>query len=386
REYSATYAALNDALPAMVDRGRGVAADFPLHFRSRCLKFPTFLTAANEELSAWLTRNQYECRLGESRSAVCRQYSQVAEILTRASLELSSELTPDTRRQRLLQQYLLGHDLDGETAAFYDESGLLRMELEGRSLDVLAKSPHPAALAKLLSLPLRPATVTKTPRGTRVVFLQAPPLAAQTALAARPKDGETVSGDGGTFLLLENGTLYALLCDGMGAGEGAHRESALALHLLEQFLKAGVDTEAALKTLNSALALRWEAEGGFTTVDLLRLDLVRGEGCIYKYGAAPSYLLCGGTVSRLSGSALPAGLLTGEDTAPDRLPFQVSPGDRIVLLSDGISAEEDSWLREALTGGSFAEPKALAQLIVTRPQPGTPSDDKTALVVFLQGK
>ena len=84
--------------------------------------------------------------------------------------------------------------------------------------------------------------------------------------------------------------LYILLCDGMGSGVAASRESKLAIRLLERFLKAGVDPESALKTLNSALALRNEEEGGFTTVDLLRLDLFTGEGALYKFGAAPTYI------------------------------------------------------------------------------------------------
>ena len=46
--------------------------------------------------------------------------------------------------------------------------------------------------------------------------------------------------------------------------------------LLEQFLQAGVETEHALVTLNSALALRGEEAGGFTTVDLLQVDLFTG--------------------------------------------------------------------------------------------------------------
>ncbi len=49
--------------------------------------------------------------------------------------------------------------------------------------------------------------------------------------------------------------LYLLLSDGMGSGQEAHREAALTVRLLEQFLRAGIEAAPALKTLNSALAL-----------------------------------------------------------------------------------------------------------------------------------
>lgn len=82
-----------------------------------------------------------------------------------------------------------------------------------------------------------------------------------------------MSGDAGTYFKREDGTLYVLLCDGMGSGPGAGRESSWLSRLLEQFLMAGVETGHALATLNSALALRGEEEGGFTTVDLLQVEI-----------------------------------------------------------------------------------------------------------------
>lgn len=49
----------------------------------------------------------------------------------------------------------------------------------------------------------------------------------------------------------EGGLLCLLLADGMGSGEAARRESALTCRLLEQFLQAGIEPEAAMKTERS---------------------------------------------------------------------------------------------------------------------------------------
>ena len=117
----------------------------------------------------------------------------------------------------------------------------------------------------------------------------------------------------------------------------ANRESTLALRLLEQFLQAGVDTEHALVTLSSALALRGEEAGGFTTIDLLQVDLFTGDGVVFKLGAAPTYVRKGGTVRRIVGAALPAGLSADQRTAPDRFPLHLSPGDCVLMVSDGVA-------------------------------------------------
>ena len=204
---------------------------------------------------------------------------------------------------------------------------------------------------------------------------------AVAGVAARKKTGETVSGDAGTYFKRHDGKLYLLLCDGMGSGPEANRESTLAVRLLEQLLHAGVDARRALTTLSSALALRGEETGGFTTVDLLQLDLFTGEGELYKLGAAPTYIKKGGSVQRLSGKSLPAGLAEGEPTALDRFTLRLLPGDCVLMVSDGVCpGPEDGWLRERLAGFDGSSPKDLARELVTRDREDA-TDDRTALVI-----
>ena len=142
-----------------------------------------------------------------------------------------------------------------------------------------------------------------------------------------------------------------------------------------------MEARRALTTLSSALALRGEETGGFTTVDLLQLDLFTGEGELYKLGAAPTYIKKGGGVQRLSGKSLPAGLAEGEPEAVDRFDLRLSPGDCVLMISDGVCpGPEDGWLRERLAQFDGTSPKDLARELVTR-DPKDATDDRTALVV-----
>lgn len=77
-----------------------------------------------------------------------------------------------------------------------------------------------------------------------------------------------ICGDTVEAFRTEGGTWCLLLADGMGSGEEARRESAMTCRLLRQFLEADISPEAALTTLNSAMALRGAETGSFTTVDL----------------------------------------------------------------------------------------------------------------------
>ena len=110
---------------------------------------------------------------------------------------------------------------------------------------------------------------------------------------------------------------YILLCDGMGTGEAAARESAEAIALLQRMLTAGLPAEYALRSLNS-LAILGE-KGGCTTVDLVQLRLDTGRGLLYKWGAAPSYLLRGGQVKKIGTAGPPPGLSQQARETVDRL-------------------------------------------------------------------
>ena len=183
--------------------------------------------------------------------------------------------------------------------------------------------------------------------------------------ALRPKEGETVCGDTVVSFRTEGGLLCLLLADGMGSGEPARKESALTCRLLRQFLEAGIEPEAALKTLNAAMALRGAETGSFTTIDLCAFQPSTGEAAFYKFGAAPSYLKKGGTVRRVTGGSLPAGL-RGTPASPDVTTVRLEPGSFAVMISDGVAdPSRDEWLLDLLAGWEGEDPQVLAGLILS---------------------
>ena len=170
----------------------------------------------------------------------------------------------------------------------------------------------------------------------------------------------------------------------MGSGEAAGRESGLAVRLLEEFLMTGVPAHNALCTLASALALRGEETGGFTTVDLLEVDLFTGESVLYKMGAAPTYIRQGECLRRLEGSALPAGLTDPAGEGVDRFPLRLSAGDWVLMISDGVCPDgKDDWLLEQLRQFRGDSPKELAAKLVAGAGKQA-ADDSTALLVKLE--
>ncbi len=379
REYQTTRTALSDALPAMLDRGEAQPQDFPAHFSGQCVRFDVFLGAANRELTALLQRRQYDSRVRESRAAVCAQYGQLAQVLDRTAEELTREPVVDVRRQRLVKQRMAALGLEGRCTVYSDEYGHLRIEVDGVGAEQLAQSIEVTRLSTLMDCPLR---AEENGRG-RAVLIQREPLSALAGVASAERAGQAVSGDVGAWFKDERGRLNVLLCDGMGSGAAAWADSDCALRLLEKFLRAGLEAEEALKTVAEALALRGEEQGGFTTVDLLQVDLYSGKGAVYKLGAAPTYLRRGGVVERVEGGSLPAGLSGEAGCQPDVFPFTLEAGDCVALVSDGVATgREDDWLRRMLADFDGASPQELAGRILRESghRMGD-GDDRTVMVL-----
>ena len=202
---------------------------------------------------------------------------------------------------------------------------------------------------------------------------------------AMKKQGEKISGDRGTYFKTDAGVLCVLLSDGMGTGDEAAADSRRVIAILEKFLRAGIDPAVAMKTLNSVLLLRDGESWGFATVDLMCVDLFSGETCFYKYGAAPSYVLGGGSIRRIKGETLAAGLSAGEGIAPDIVRMRLRPGSLAVIATDGVIADtDDSWLK-AMLETEYEDMKALARAVLKEAEQlyGV-TDDMTVVTVRVE--
>jgi stage II sporulation protein E len=194
----------------------------------------------------------------------------------------------------------------------------------------------------------------------------------QVSLCAHPlgtENGDRCQSFGGTGC-----KHYVLLCDGMGTGIGAVDEGAAAGSFLKRLLLAGFPAEYALRSLNSLCALRGMA--GAVTVDLAELQLDTGKVVLYKWGAAPSWVLRETGAEKIGTAGPPPGLsvMDARETV-ERLSLR--RGETLVLCSDGVDGEA------ALQETELPQPPGeLAAWILEAGAPES-GDDATVAVVRL---
>lgn len=170
---------------------------------------------------------------------------------------------------------------------------------------------------------------------------------------------------------------YVLMCDGMGTGLGAVDEGKTAASLLKKLLCAGFPAKYALRTLNSLCVLRGRSAS--VTADLAEICLDSGKATLYKWGAAPSYLLRRSSAEKIGTAGPPPGLsLTDQRETVTQLSLR--RGEWLLMLSDGVAGEE------ALPGwadGTSASPGELAVELLAHSEDAI-ADDATAAVIALR--
>ena len=140
---------------------------------------------------------------------------------------------------------------------------------------------------------------------------------------------------------------------------------------------AGFPAEHALESLNSLLALRGTA--GAVTVDLVELRLDTGTAGIFKWGAAPSWVLTRSGVQKIGTAAPPPGISAGENRMTVEK-LSLHRGEVLILLSDGVDGEG---IQHLLDLSPDAPPGELAAEILERGC-GNAEDDATVAVIRLR--
>ncbi len=209
-------------------------------------------------------------------------------------------------------------------------------------------------------------------------------FSAEWGVFSSSASGEGINGDSSAAFFGKENRFYALISDGMGAGQSAAYSSEICEMFLKKMLLCGNRKETSLKMLNNLLRARGEECSA--TVDLLEVDLEGGSAKLLKSGAAPTFVRRGDKLYKLRSGTAPIGILPNFEA--EDIDFAIEDGDVMIMMSDGVSQspEECIWLME-LMGGEWAEnetPSSMAERICKKAKEMGSCDDITALLVKIK--
>ena len=222
------------------------------------------------------------------------------------------------------------------------------------------------------------------PLGRELRFVRRPRLRVRTGISCASREAGAPCGDSHLTCMLDDERLLVLICDGMGSGEAAQRESAVAVRLLGRFLRAGAACALAIETVN-AMLLNRSGEDMFATMDMLLLNLSTGVAEFTKLAACPTLILRDGALKRVEGGRLPLGILEKVQSGGFRT--RLMPGDVLLMATDGVMDAAGEAALERLMRREGEDMPRLARLALAaagRTCQGGRRDDMTAVCLRVE--
>ena len=158
-------------------------------------------------------------------------------------------------------------------------------------------------------------------------------------------------------------TSCVIVCDGMGTGGRAAVDSAMTAGFFKKLVTTGFNEDCALKLVNSSMLVK-SAYESLSTIDYAKIDLFTGKTEFFKAGAATTVIKRNGRTSLVEGASLPVGILRDIEFSNEKT--TLSPGDIIVMMSDGVTAYGTDWIEKEIESFVQSNPNFLARRIANK--------------------
>lgn len=389
KEYYQTYRMLYEMLIAAEEEGEIEGAEKTEGFQKRCLYVDEMLEEMTQLFYRAKLNLMWSNRMLENRSLIASQLYETARLMDGLATRIYSVEGPDEWQKQQIKLKLKMKKVQVRDILVQNQEHK-KIYLTMRTVRGSCISTREVAgvLTEVCRREIIPAPESKrivNKEYSTVLFVEDTIYYMLNGVARVTRDGEIISGDNFTFLTKDNGQVIMSLCDGMGSGIGASKESETVIELLEQFLDAGFGMETAVRMINSVMVLR-EDEAIFSTIDLCAVDLYTGVCELLKIGASTTFIRRGDQIETIRSTSLPVGVIQNVDY--EHTQKKLHSGDFIVMVSDGVldampSGRAESMMEECILQSQTMNAKELAQELleyVLRERDHRAEDDMTILV------
>ena len=367
-----------------LERGKITLLDLPSYLSSRCGKVNLLISEVNTLTKQYKSYRQLVGNIDTSKLLISDQLEGVSGLMKTLAGEVDTMICISPEKEEKLKEELSSNNIICTDAIIYEKDAQTTMAtLVVRDEDV-NKIKLQKVTSKVCGHTMAIYNVYPTERvGLVSVNLKtAPRFDCIFGLAQRCKSGSDCSGDRHSIERLDGDKFIFAICDGMGSGERAGEKAETAVGLIENFYKAGFDSEIILSSVNKLLNL--ERDDIFSSIDICTVDLKNGVADFVKMGSATSYIRGQEGCKIIECSALPVGVLDNAKAVTKKVVLKDK--DYIVLCSDGINDAfaSDVEFKDFLLTLKVQNPQEQADAILEKAvsiNNGYAVDDMTVIVV-----
>lgn len=381
KDYDGTFKGLCKILEIMQSKGNVSESEIENCFNRRCLHVRNMAREMNSLYEIYRINSVWKDKLNENRELAAQQLGSVAQILDEISDEVYEDKIDGNAEEEIrIRLAAKGFDITeldvtiGAKQRYFAYIGAV----VGDDADSFRRYAE-TALRIILGVKMVMIGAVRGENDELIMrFTQPEGYMIESGTASDCFSEE--SGDSCVTRYLSEGKFAAALSDGMGTGHRASRDSAATVRLLGDFLEAGFDRTVAVRLVNSIMVMK-SADEAFATIDMCVVDLYSGEAEFIKNGAEPSYIKRGFDVETIRSAALPVGVAC--DMKVEAFAHHLSPGDIVVMVSDGIASRTDGeWITESIKNSDPDMPaQELADRLLDKAKSVTETDNADDMTV-----
>ncbi len=392
-EAEATYSNFVDVINSYIKNPAIEYDRLPSRFLGMCTKsFVMFKIIAYIYDSLYLKQN-YQLKLNRFKRLMNEQFKHLNRVLDKLynqlakgiSVNMAESISASAALQSsgiLVNNTLVVEDFNKQQKVFVKSKELLPEEI--------IKSEIPTVLSDILGKEMvydYSVNRRKDDHDFNYSYTEEFPYKLSIGISRCCKEEFSYSGDNNSNVILSNGLHMIALCDGMGSGTVASRQSSRVLNMLEELLNSGCDENSAINIINSILVLE-EGEEIFSTLDLFLFDLNKCIGEFVKAGASPTFVRRGYEIEKIDFDTLPVGIL--EDIHIHTGIKNFKRGDFIYFMSDGYLdsiKNDETYLMQQILQHDYRNPQKIADLLfedALRYSSGKAVDDITIIVIKIR--
>lgn len=377
KECVSTLDAHSKITASLYKKGRATLDDVPSYMRNRCYNIGTIVEEMNHE-----TAKLIEKLIKNDRTeAFAIDYEVISKLLAARIADRDEEYKVDRELTNKLCKSLGYMNIAAERAICF---GKRRKQVVVGDFDIanvqLGAKEIRTAVENTIGVPMSAPSFNIDGDMTTMCLTSRRKFKLEFATATGMKESENANGDNTAFFTNSEDYSYAIISDGMGSGKDAAITSKICAFFAERMLGAGNSVAITLEMLNGFIRSRGVECSA--TVDLAEIDLITGNACFIKSGAAPSFVLRSGNIYKLQSKTMPIGIMPELDA--EQIKFELEADDVIVMLSDGVtsSLEDGIWLANLLTYEWEEDLKRMADKILDAASVSNKrGDDMTVLLI-----
>lgn len=322
-----------------------------LPLEKRCLRRELLMSEIEIGLSEYTNNMAMKMKVREMRKVLTDQFSTIGDFLSETAKKAQHSRITDPTRSVATRTALNDAGIYTDALSYFtDGDGRVTIEISiiDRSFETDRKKLK-NILEFLCKKQFDEPSITVTEIKTTFTFTEKASFQVLFGSSQKPLKKGGLCGDSISFISCPDGNKAALISDGMGTGSRAAIDSYMTSQISEKLISSGFSVPCAIKTVNSAMIMK-STDESIASADCLLVNTYSGEATFYKSGAAISFIRRGNNIHIVSASSLPVGII--RNISPAQESFALEGGDIVLLVSDGVTANDCSWINDELLSWS----------------------------------